>query len=759
MPRPASHTSAASLTGRRALASASLFGLALAYLAFGFAPLSRVSAGSDPAAKVPSRSAAKESKADATRASEVYGRLPLRFEPNVGQAEPGVDFISRGDGYGLFLKGTEAVLALRRASGARGSVLRMKLVGASTAREVAGVGELPGKVNYLRGSDPAAWRTNVASFSGVEYRGIYEGIDLVYYGNQRQLEYDFRLAPGADARRIRLAFEGQTSMRVDAAGDLVLRAAGGGEIRQRKPYAYQEDGAGRRVEVAARYVLQGKGRVGFEVGAYDAARPLVIDPVLAYSTYLGGGASNDTAHGVALDAAGSAYVTGETISTDFPTTAGAAQTTFGGFNYDAYVTKLNPAGTAVVYSTYLGGGDTDQGFDIAVDADGNAYVAGRTISTNFPVTAGAFQPAFGGGVYPGGIGGDAFVSKLNPEGTALLYSTYLGGSATEYGYGVALDAARNVYVTGSTSSENFPLMNALQPVKRGGSDAFVTKLDASGAALVYSTYFGGTTAVDSLNASGLDNAFDIAVDASGAAYVVGETQTTDFPVTANAFQRSFGGLGAFEGDAYAAKFSAAGDALVYSTYLGGGYGDSGTRIALDAAGHAYVTGRTASVNFPTANAFQPALANAEGIHDAFVTKLSPDGSALVYSTYLGGGADDSAHGIAVGAGGSAYVTGGTNSDFFPVRNAVQGTLAGQSTDAFVTKLSPQGSSLVYSTYLGGTRNENGYAVAVDGAGDAYVVGRTTSLNFPTTDGGLRRTRNGEGDAFVSKIHVGDDEPT
>ncbi|HEY0170769.1 MAG TPA: SBBP repeat-containing protein, partial [Pyrinomonadaceae bacterium] len=760
----AARTKAAGLPGRRTLAVASLFALALACLASGLAPFARVSAGSGAAVKVPSGPAAEASKAGATLTSEGYGRLPLRFEPNVGQAEPGVDFISRGDGYGLFLKGSEAVLALRRAVGVRGesrrtSVLRMRLVGANAAREGVGVGELPGKVNYMRGSDPAAWRTGVASFSGVEYRGVYEGIDLVYYGNQRQLEYDFRLAPGADARRIRLAFEGQTSLRVDASGDIVLRAAGGGEVRQHKPYAYQEGVDGRRVEVASRYVLKGRGRVGFEVGAYDPARPLVIDPVLAYSTYLGGGGSNDTAHGVAVDAAGNAYVTGETISTDFPTTAGAAQTAFGGPNYDAYVTKINAAGTAVVYSTYLGGGDTDEGYGIAVDADGNAYVAGRTISTNFPVTAGAFQPAYGGGTYAGGLGGDAFVSKLNPAGTALVYSTYLGGGATEYGYGIALDAARNAYVTGSTASDNFPVLNALQPAKRGDRDAFVTKLDAAGGALVYSTYFGGATTFDSLNASGLDNAFDIVVDAVGRAHVIGETQTTDFPVTANAFQRSFGGLGAYEGDAYVAKFSAAGDALVYSTYLGGSHGDSGKDIALDASGHAYVTGRTASVNFPVANAFQPALANKEAIHDAFVTKLSLDGSALVYSTYLGGDASESAQGIAVGAGGSAYVTGATNSDFFPVRNAVQGGLSGQSTDAFVTKLSPQGSALVYSTYLGGTRNETGYAVALDGAGDAYVVGGTSSLGFPTTDGALRRTRNGQADAFVSKIRVGDDEPT
>ncbi|HEX8284060.1 MAG TPA: SBBP repeat-containing protein, partial [Pyrinomonadaceae bacterium] len=768
MPRsaPLTYAAAAGLSGRRTFAVASLLVLALACLASGLPPFARASAGAGSHTEAPSKPKAPSTETAATRAhvSEVYGKLPLSFEPNVGQSEPGVDFVSRGGGYGLFLKGTEAVLVLRRAAAAgkqkgldRAAVLRMKLVGASDAVEGAGVGELPGRVNYLRGSDPEAWRTNVASFSGVEYRGVYEGIDLVYYGNQRRLEYDFRVAAGADPRSIRLAFDGQTSLRLDAGGDLVLRAPGGGEVRQHKPYAYQETPDGRRVEVASRYVVKGRREVGFRVGAYDPTRALVIDPVLAYSTYLGGGGSNDTAHGVAVDAAGNAYVTGETISTDFPTTAGAPQTTFGGPIYDAYVTKLNADGSAIVYSTYLGGRDRDQGYDVAVDAAGNAYVVGGTLSDNFPVTPGSFQPAFGGSAP--GLGGDAFVVKLNATGTALLYSTYLGGASSEEGWGVAIDAAGNAYVAGSTWSDNFPLMNPLQPALRGDRDAFVTKLNAAGSALVYSTYFGGATTFDSMNASGLDNAFDIAVDAEGRAHIVGETQTTDFPVTPNAFQKTFGGIGAYEGDAYVAKFDAAGSALVYSTYLGGSYGDSGKAIALDPAGYVYVTGATASSDFPVANAFQPALANSAQIHDAFVTKLSYSGSALVYSTYLGGDAHDSAHGIAVNSAGSAYVTGGTNSFFFPVRNAVQGGLSGNSFDAFVTKLSAAGNALVYSTYLGGTKNENGYAVALDGAGDAYVAGSTTSLGFPTTAGAFRRARNGEGDAFVSKIHVADGEPT
>ncbi|MCA1619697.1 MAG: SBBP repeat-containing protein [Acidobacteria bacterium] len=370
----------------------------------------------------------------------------------------------------------------------------MKLVGAGDAPEAVGVGELPGKSNYLRGSDPAAWRTGVASFSGVEYRGVYDGIDLVYYGNQRQLEYDFRLAPGADPRRVRLGFEGQTSLRVDAGGDLVLGAPGGGEVRQQKPYAYQEEADGRRVEVASRYVLKGKGRVGFEVGAYDTARPLVIDPVLAYSTYLGGGGSNDTARGVAVDAAGNAYVTGETISTDFPATAGAAQTTFGGFNYDAYVTKLNAAGTAVVYSTFLGGSRNDNGYAVAVDAAGDAYVVGSTASLGFPTTAGAFQTARNGQ-------GDGFVSKIHvgdDEPTYRIRGRVTGGDGSPLA-GVDINIFGGARARPKTAADGTYLFGGL----RVGVDYSLT---------AYSPCVSFTTQNDTVN----NLSSDQAVDSTGA---------------------------------------------------------------------------------------------------------------------------------------------------------------------------------------------------------------------------------------------------
>src|SRR5438132_548275 len=428
-----------------------------------------------------------------------YGKLPLSFEANDGQADPQVKFLSRGSGYTLFLTPTEAVLTLTKADGhakrrisgeatlvepekRAGTVLRMRLVGANPAPEVAGVGELPGKSNYFLGNDPTKWRTNVSTYAKVEYREVYPGVNLVYYGNQRQLEHDFVVSPGADPKVITLAFEGVDGVAIDALGDLVLRTVGG-EVRLRKPVVYQEQNRQRAV-IPTRYVLTAEHQVAFEVAAYDATKPLIIDPVLVYSTYLGGSGS-DASSGIAVDTQGNAYVTGVTRSSDFPTTAGAFQTTFGGL-INAFVTKLNPTGTALLYSTYLGGFGSNQGFAIAVDTLGNAYVTGGAVR-DFPTTLGAFQPAFGGGFF------DAFVTKLNPTGTALVYSTFLGGSNDDEGFGIAADAAGNAYVTGFTQSSNFPTRaGAFQATFGGVEDTFVTKLDPTGAALVYSTYLGGS---------------------------------------------------------------------------------------------------------------------------------------------------------------------------------------------------------------------------------------------------------------------------
>jgi hypothetical protein len=679
------------------------------------------------------------------QASHAYGKLPLSFEANRGQTDARVQFLSRGPRRTLFLTPTEAVLVLtaaERSAQATGPAarlaldesgagtrtnLRMTFVGANPAPRVTGREELRGKSNYFIGKDPAKWRTNVPTYANVGYPDLYPGIDLVFYGNERQLEYDFVVRPGADPTRIVLGFEGADRLEVDAQGDLLLHT-GAGPVRQRKPVIYQEV-TGRRVEVPGGYILKDGQRVGFEVAAYDRDRPLVIDPVLIYSTYLGGSA-NDEGNGIAVDALGHAYVTGSTGSTDFPTTSGASQTALSG-GRDAFVTKLDPTGSALVYSTYLGGSGNDGGSGIAVDTLGHAYVTGFTTSTNFPTTPRAFQLASGGGF------ADAFVTQLDPTGSALVYSTYLGGSGDDEGNGIAVDALGHAYVTGVAASTNFPTtLRAFQAANGGGADAFVTQLDPTGSALVYSTYLGG---------SGNDGGSGIAVDSFGHAYVTGSTRSTGFPTTPGGFQTMFSGAA----DAFVTKLDPTGSALLYSTYLGESDEDAGLGIAVDALGHAYVTGSTGSTGFPTTpGAFQPASGG--GALDAFVTKLDPTGSALVYSTYLGESDEDAGFGIAVDALGHAYVTGFTASTDFPTTPGFQ-TANGGGRDAFVTKLDPTGSALVYSTYLGGSDHDEGYGIAVDSLGNAYATGITRSTDFPTTPGAFQAASGGAADAFVAKI--------
>ncbi|HEX8119032.1 MAG TPA: SBBP repeat-containing protein, partial [Pyrinomonadaceae bacterium] len=511
---------------------------------------------------------------------ENYGRVALGFEANRGQTENSVDFIARGAGYALFLKSSEAVFVLKNQKAAsQPKVLRMKLVGSDASATAVGADELEGKTNYLVGDDPSQWRTGVPTYGRVRYAGVYEGVDLVYYGNQRQLEYDFRVAPGADPRALGLKFEGADKVELDANGDLLLKL-GEEVVRQPKPFAYQET-AGARREVEAAYAVGADGLVRFAVGGYDPARALVIDPVLVYSTFLGG-SEGDNAIAVAVDSAGNAYVAGATGSVNFPT-VGPVQPAKAG-NVDAFVTKLNAAGTAVVYSTYIGGGDEDRALGVAVDSAGSAYVTGLTISDNFP-TAAPFKASKTGGA------SDAFVLKLNPAGSGFVYSTYLGGSNSDTGRGIAVDAAGSAYVTGYIASTDFPTANAVQPTKVGvGDDAFVTKLNPAGSALVYSTYLGGRAD---------DGGGGIAIDTAGSAYVTGLTSSTNFPLL-GAIQATNKGAA----DAFVTKLNPAGTALVYSTYLGGVNQDEGLDIAVDSSGNAHITGTTFSPDYPTANAFR-----------------------------------------------------------------------------------------------------------------------------------------------------------
>jgi hypothetical protein len=654
------------------------------------------------------------------------------------------------------------------------ATLRLSLVGANTNAAATGENELPGKVNYFLGNDPKKWHTNVPTYAQVWYRNVYPGIDLVYHADQAgQLEYDFLVAPGADPGAITLGVVAQRQernsklenrdsaahplLRIARDGDLVISTKGV-ELRFRKPLVYQEQVSAFRIQdagakgpqqsptsnrkspitnrksVEARFLLDAQNRLHFALGPYDHTRPLIIDPVLVYSTYLGG-SKLEWGNAIAVDSTGNAYVTGMTASVNFPT-ANPLQARLAG-NQNAFVAKLNATGSTLIYSTYLGGG-TEDSKGIAVDSSGNAYVTGSTSSANFPITPGAFQATLGGsGVY------NAFVAELNSTGSALVYSTYLGGSGGDGGYRIAVDSSGNAYVTGSTASTDFPTANPIQASLGGEENAFVAKLNPTGSALVYSTYLGGRS---------IDIGDGIAVDSSGNAYVTGVTGSSNFP-TANPLQAGLGGTGA--NNAFVAELNPTGSTLVYSTYLGGSGSDQGYGIAVDSSGNAYMTGVTSSADFPTASPLQAGLGGVDAISNAFVAKLNPAGSALVYSTYLGGNWADGGLGITVDSSGDVYVTGYASSANFPTVNPLQANLgASGATNAFVAELNPTGSALVYSTYLGGSGGDQGYSIAVDSSGNAYVIGSAGSTNFPTTNP-LQVSAGGDGDAFVAKIGAAD----
>jgi hypothetical protein len=629
---------------------------------------------------------------------------------------------------------TGATVALGQRAG--GAAVEIRYAGARASAQIVGEQALPGKVHYVVGRDPRHWRSDVPTYGRVRYRGLYPGIDLVYYGTARGFEYDLVVAPGADPAIVAFEIAGARSVDLDALGDLVVRVPGG-ELRQRRPAIYQEVGGVRR-PVAGGFVAHGARRIGFRVGAYDVTRPLVIDPQVAYATYLAG-TGGDFGYGIAVDAARNAYITGETSSAAFPTTAGALDTARGGAT-DAFITKLNASGSALVYSTYLGGSGTETGYAVAVDGAGNAYVTGQTASMDFPTTAGAFDTT--------GDGNDGFVVKLNPAGSALVYGTYLGGSAvgTETGRGIAVDASGAAFVAGVTPSMDFPAtMGALDTTFNGGLDAFLVKLNNTGTTLVYGTFLGGTAT---------DLARGVAVDASGNAYLTGQTLSSNFMTTMGAFDTSANGLS----DAFVAKVNSTGASLVYSTYLGGSNADLGVAIAVDAAGGAHVTGQTLSANFPTTMGAYDTTAN--GSHDVFVTRVDPSGASLAFSTYLGGSATDDEMqlgGIAVDPGGHVYVTGDTLSSNFPTTPGAPDTGCGTDgtcnsglADAFVAKFSPGGATLLFSTYLGGSAQDRGFAIAIDRWSSIYLTGTTRSIDFPATPGAFDTFASGLDDGIVAR---------
>ncbi|WP_164779778.1 DUF7507 domain-containing protein [Paenibacillus kobensis] len=664
----------------------------------------------------------------------VYGQLPLTFTPNAGQVRDEIRYVSNHPGCKIGFLSDSVQFLWCSPDRSEGMSLLLQFCGANSAVEPKGELEHTEKVHYFLGNDPSKWMTDLATYKGMIYREPWPGIDLHFYGDGEKLKYDIIVRPGARLDDIRFVYSGADGLTLDEDGHLRIHTAYG-ELMEERPVSYQYM-EGSKVQVESRFILhegQGAGTYGFEVGrGYNPDLPLVIDPALFYSTYLGG-SDADAGLSIAADNEGNAYVTGQTLSFDFPIAGGAFQPGFDASS-TAFVTKLNPFGTAIIYSTFLGGSSADQGNGIAVDPFGNAYVTGQTLSPNFPTTPNAFQPFSLGNQ-------DAFVTKLSSNGNSLIYSTFLGGQGVDAGVGIAIDSEGNAYVTGSTSSIDFPVTpSAFQPGLAGNlEDAFVTKLNADGTGLQYSTFLGGF---------GVDEALGIAVDGSGNAYVAGFTTSFDFPTTPGAFQIFLNGVIA----AFVSKLNFNGSELLFSTYLGGSGDDEARGIAVDEFGQAYVAGRTTSPDFPTTfQSFQPFYNG--GSSDAFVTKLSPEGNYLVYSTFLGGSESDAANGIAVRSG-LAYVAGNTGSFNFPVTpDAIQHFTEGG--DGFLTQLNIDGASLIFSTFIGGSSNDADNAIAVDSSSNVYLTGQTFSTNFPVTPPNVVQPfLRGGGDAFVMKFSLG-----
>jgi uncharacterized protein (TIGR03437 family) len=698
-------------------------------------------------------------------------RIPISFEQNRGQADLRYSYVGHADGYTLLLAGSEAALAFDA-----GESLRIGFEGANPRARIEPLDPIPGRSNYLLGSDPGGWVRNLSLYARVRVRGVYPGIDVVYYSQGRECENDFIVAPGADLSRIRVSFSGASEISLDAVGDLVVNM-GSGSMRWHKPSIYQEAN-GVRTPVAGRFRLLDNQQVAFQVDAYDSSRSLVLDPTFSYSTYVGT-KDNESAFRVAVDSDGNAYFVGCVASKNYVVTPGSFHTTTPSNHSDVLIAKISPT-KGLIFETHIGGSKESLGLGVAVDSTG-LYVAGGTSSADFPVKGG-FQSKLNGKA-------DAFVLKLNTAGDTLIYSTYLGGSNMDGAAAIAIDSAGNAYVTGSTLSADFPLKSPYQTSERGSTlpnyngsalllgDVFISKIDPTGSSLIYSTYFGG---------SGDDAGFAIAVDAAGAAYVTGMTTSANLPTTRGAFQTTFGGSGGefnfLAGDAFVLKLDATGQPA-YSTYLGGSSDDSGFAITVDAMGNAYIAGTTFSNNFPTKQPLQAAYAGTgmDGFFkwsagDAFVTELNPTGTALVYSTYLGGSQDDRALGIALDGAGNLWVAGHTLSTNFPVtKDAFQSVNHGYKGptvivlpggypqnpfgfgDAFVAEIDTSG-KLLYSTYLGGSDDDVAIGIGLDERGNVYVVGNTMSTDFPTTSNAAQKAFGGfntqsrtvlYGDAFVS----------
>lgn len=709
-----------------------------------------------------------------------YGSVPLIFEANQGQMDSRVRFLSRGSGYSAFLTAGGIVLALRLSEAdfpedksktpvpthrfgtshfgrlekhprtGKSAVVAIDLVGGAASPAIIGENPLSTKVNYFIGRDPSKWRRNVPTYSKIRYRNVYPGIDLVYYGNGRRVEYDFDLAPGADATQIQLAVKGVDALSIDSAGNLVL-SKGASKLWFETPILYQKVN-GVRARVSGTYVLRGGTLVGFEVGRYDATKPLVIDPVLVYSTFLGGSSDDLGGGGIAVDSTGAAYVVGYTDSSDFPL---ASIGSYNSTQFRMFLTKLDPSGSTLLFADYFGGtSGGDEPSAIALDSSGNAYVTGCATSSDFPVLS-AYQSTLSGSQ-------DAFLTKFSADGSSIIYSTYLGGSAltyiggstSQYGNAVSVDPAGEAVIAGMTMATDFPAVNAYQSSvstdQSGvwGAYGFLTKFAAGGASLVYSTYLAGST-IETSSCLGVcfpdSEILGVVTDASGNAYVTGYTMTTDFPVTSGAFMTTYPGLSSDVG--FVSKFTGSG-AIAYSTYLGGQNSSVLNAIAVDASGSAYVTGwDPAGDNFPivTTSICDPSVSACNG---AVVAKLDPAGANLIYSTFLGTSNNMTGTAIQVDANGDAFI--GGSDVAFDLANPIE-QYAGGGSDVVVAEVDPSASTLLMATFLGGQGWEAGAGLALDSTGAVYVSGDTQSFDFPVTPGAFQTTWGGQTDTFISKI--------
>jgi hypothetical protein len=668
----------------------------------------------------PSAAGAATGRALAARAA--FARLPLYFFENQGQLDEEVAYYARQGGASLYFTPGEMVMALPE------SVLRLRLVGANPRVRITGAEEQAARFSHFAGSDPDGWHSGIRSYGQVVYHDLYPGVDLRYVGRNGALKYEFVLQPGADPAAIRLSYAGVEEIRLTDDGDLLIVPEGADSaapLRDAAPLVYQEiDGLG--VPVAANFRLYDDHTYGFALGTYDPAYPLVIDPDLSYSTFLGGG-NGDRAEAIALDGDGYVYVAGRTWSGDFPTTAGAYDQNSHGSG-DLFVSVLDPTLSTLLYSTYLGGGDSELVFDLILDDAGQVYLMGLSNSGDFPTTVGAYDVGYNGS-------GDAFVSVLDSTLSTLAYSTFLGGGASDWAMAARLDGAGNVYVVGYTDSSTFPTTAAAYDRSHaGGHDAWVGVLNPTLSSLLYATFLGG---------AGDEVGGDLALDGAGKVYVAGRTASSDFPTTASAYDTGHNG----GSDAFVSVLDLSLSSLSYSTFLGGSGDDMCYEMALGGEGSVLLVGDTPSADFPTTSGAYDTSPN--GSSDVFVSMLDPTLSNLSYSTLLGGGVTDLAYGLALDSGGAAYVTGQTQSSDFPTTAGAYDTQYNGNLDAFVSVLSPTLSDLAFSTFLGGTEGDWGAAVALDPGGSIYLAGATYSDGFPVTAGAYDTSRDvSSSDAFV-----------